>query len=104
MPKFLNGKKCDDSAGTETSFSLPVSDLSLLSRKCQPVGLLGSGSVLAEFLPRFPSQIWVSDVTFVTFFRDKKCDALHLSHFLEECDALAHENVLYRFHLMFPEI
>jgi len=26
---FLNGKKCDDSAGTETCFSVPVSDLSL---------------------------------------------------------------------------
>jgi len=24
--------------------------------------------VLAEFFPRFPSQIWVSDSTFVTFF------------------------------------
>jgi len=24
--------------------------------------------VLAEFFPRFPSQIWVSDNTFVTFF------------------------------------
>ena len=29
--KILNGKKCDDSAGTETCFSLPVSDLSLIS-------------------------------------------------------------------------
>ena len=29
--KNLNGKKCDDSAGTETCFSLPVSDLSLIS-------------------------------------------------------------------------
>jgi len=28
---FLNGKKCDDSAGTQTCFSLPVSDLSLIS-------------------------------------------------------------------------
>jgi len=28
---FLNGKKCDDSARTETCFSLPVSDLSLIS-------------------------------------------------------------------------
>jgi len=28
---FLNRKKCDDSAGTETCFSLPVSDLSLIS-------------------------------------------------------------------------
>jgi len=51
------------------------------------------GSVLAQFLPRFPSQIWVSDVTLVTFFGDKKCDALHLSHFWEECDALAHDNL-----------
>ena len=34
---------------------------------------------------------WVSDVTFVTFFGDKKCDASHLSHFLGKCDALAHE-------------
>ena len=41
----------------------------------------------------FPSQIWVSDVTFVTFFGDKKCDKSHLSHFWEECDALAHENI-----------
>jgi len=32
----------------------------------------------------------VSEVTFVTFFGDKKCD---LSHFWEECDALAHENM-----------
>ena len=28
---FLNGKECDDSAGTETCFLLPVSDLSLSS-------------------------------------------------------------------------
>ena len=28
---FLNGKKCDDSAGTETCFSLPVLDLSIIS-------------------------------------------------------------------------
>jgi len=40
---------------------------------------------------RFLSQIWVSDVTFVTFSGDKKCAALHLSHFWKECDALAHE-------------
>jgi len=54
------------------------------------------GSVWAEFLPRFlPSHIWESDVTFVTFFGDKKCDALHLSHFWGECDALAHENILF---------
>jgi len=47
-------------------------------------------SVLPGFLPSFPSQIWVNDVTFVTFFGDKKCDASHLSHFWAECDALAH--------------
>jgi len=38
--------------------------------------------------------MWVSDVTFVTFFGDKKCDGSHLSHFWEECDecdALAHD-------------
>ena len=29
------------------------------------------GSVLAEFLPSFPSQIWVSDVILVTIFCDK---------------------------------
>jgi len=40
-----------------------------------------SGSVLVEVLPRFPSQIWGSDVTFVTFFGDKQCDASLLSHF-----------------------
>jgi len=57
--------------------------------------ILELGSVLAEFLPRFPCQIWASDVTFVTFFGDKKCDALHLSHFWEECDALAHENIIF---------
>ena len=51
------------------------------------------GSVLPGFLPSFPSQIWVSDVTFDTFFGDKKCDASHFSHFWEECDALAHENM-----------
>jgi len=28
---FLNGRKCDDSTGTETCFSLPVSGLSLIS-------------------------------------------------------------------------
>ena len=53
------------------------------------------GSVLPGFLPSFPSQIWVSDVTFVTFFGDKQCDASHLSHFWEECDALAHENIFF---------
>jgi len=45
-----------------------------------------SWSVLPGFLPSFPSQIWVSDVT---FSGDKK--ASHLSHFWEECDALAHQ-------------
>jgi len=58
------------------------------------------GSVLPRFLSSFPSQIWVSDFTFVTFFGDKQCDASHLSHFWEECDALAHENIflsLWRF-------
>jgi len=44
-----------------------------------------TGSVSAEFLPRFPSQIWVSDVTLVTFFGDKKYDASHVSYFWEEC-------------------
>ena len=34
-------------------------------------------------------------VTFVTFFGDKKCDASHSSHFWEECDALAHENIFF---------
>jgi len=53
------------------------------------------GSVLAQFRPRFPSQIWVSDVTFVTFSGDKKCDASQLSHFWEECDNLAHENLFF---------
>jgi len=52
-------------------------------------------SVLPGFLPCFPSQIWVGDVTFVTFFYDKKCDASHLSHFWEECDALAHEIISF---------
>ena len=41
--------------------------------------------------PIFSPASRVSDVTFVTFFCDKKCDASHLSHFWEECDALAHE-------------
>jgi len=54
-----------------------------------------SGSVLTGFLPSFPSQFWVSDVTFVTCLGDQKCDASHLSHFWEECDALAHENILF---------
>jgi len=53
------------------------------------------GSVLTGFLPSFPSQIGVSDVTFVTYFGDKKCDASNLSHFWEECDALAHENIFF---------
>jgi len=48
-------------------------------------------SVLDQFLPRFPSQIWVSDVTFVTFFGDKKCDASRVSHVWGECDALTHK-------------
>jgi len=51
----------------------------------------GLSSVLAEFLPSFPSQIWVGDVNFVTFFGDKKCEASLVSHFSEESDALAHE-------------
>ena len=50
-------------------------------------------SVLPGFLPSFPSQIWVSDVTFVTVFGDRKCD---VSHFWEECDALAHENYFFK--------
>jgi len=55
---------------------------------------------LFGFLLSIPSQIWVSDVTLVTFFGDKQCDASHLSHFWEECDALAQENFclnLWRF-------
>jgi len=43
------------------------------------------GSVSSEFLPNFQSQIWVSDVTFVTFFGDKK------SHFWGKFDVLAHD-------------
>ena len=39
----------------------------------------------------FPFHIWASDVTFVTFSGDKKCETLHLSHFWEECDDLAPE-------------
>ena len=39
------------------------------------------GSDLPGFLPSFPSQIWMSDVTFVTFSGDKQCDASHASHF-----------------------
>jgi len=31
VKNFFNGKKCDDSAGTETCFSLAVSDVSLIS-------------------------------------------------------------------------
>ena len=54
------------------------------------------GFVLDEFLPRFPFQIWVSEVTFVTFSGDRKSDALHLSHFWEECDALAHEDIVFK--------
>ena len=54
------------------------------------------GLVLAQFLPRFPSQIWVSDVIFVTFFCHKKRDVLHLSQFWEECDALAHGNNFFQ--------
>jgi len=57
--------------------------------------LYKSGSVLTEFLPRFLSQILVCDVTFVTFSGDKKCDALHLLHFWDEFDALAHENTIF---------
>jgi len=50
---------------------------------------------LTQISSSFPSQIWVNDVTFVTFSGDKKCDASHLSHFWEECDALAHESILF---------
>jgi len=53
------------------------------------------GSVLPGFLPSFPSQICGSVVTFVTFSGDKQCDASHVSHFWEECDALAHENIVF---------
>jgi len=31
----------------------------------------------------------------VTFSGDKRCDVLHLSHFWEECDALAHNNIYF---------
>jgi len=58
-------------------------------------GTTAYGSVLPGFLPSFPSQIWVSDVTFVTFSSDKQCDASHLSHFWEECDALAHKYIFF---------
>jgi len=86
-------------AGGRTDFSRwkykPKSGSSILQAvSCRIFGC-NLGSVLTGFLPSFPFQIWVSDVTFVTFFGDKKCDASHLSHFWEECDALAHENVFF---------
>jgi len=41
------------------------------------------GSVLPGFLLSFPSQIWVSDVTFVTFFRWQKMCRVTFVTFLE---------------------
>ena len=48
-------------------------------------------------LSRISSQVpvSVSDVTFVTFFGVKKCDALNVSYFWEECENLAHENIFF---------
>ena len=55
VQNFLNVKKCDDSAGTETCFSLPVSDLSLISKReaGRPFGL--RPTLKQDFL--FPSQV-----------------------------------------------
>ena len=50
---------------------------------------------LTRIFFQVPSQIWVSDVTFVTFSCDKKFNATHLSNFWEECDAVAHENIFF---------
>jgi len=57
-------------------------------------------------LTRISSQLPVSDLGEWRHIchRDKKCDASHLSHFWEECDALAHENpffILWRFFVTF---
>jgi len=52
---------------------------------------------LTRISSQLPVSIWMSDVTFVTFFGDKKYYASYLSHFWEECDALAHENIFFNF-------
>ena len=59
---------------------LNVDERACIINKVTGIDVLKLGCVSAEFLPRFPSQIWSSDVTFVTFFGDEKCDVSHLSH------------------------
>ena len=55
----------------------------------------GNSMLDFETLLKLLNGCGLSNVTFVTFFGDKKCDASHFSHFWEECDALAHENICW---------
>jgi len=54
------------------------------------------GSVLPGFLPSFSSQICDVMSHLSLYSVTKKCHASHLSHFWEECDALAHENIFFK--------
>jgi len=54
------------------SSELWTSDVIFASSREQLKSRISRRVVLADFLPRFHSQIWVSDVTFVTFSGDKK--------------------------------
>ena len=76
-------------------FHQTLGPLQIRKDLCDVRRLVSLGSILPGFIPSFPSQIWVSDITFVTWFGDRQCDASHLSHFWEECDALAHENIFF---------
>jgi len=53
---------------------------------------LSLGSVLPGLLTSFPSQIWVSDIIFVSFFGDQKCDICHIS---EKNVILSHTKILF---------
>ena len=67
---FLNGKKCDDSAGTEKYFCLPVSDLSILGsvkREREAGRPFGLRQTLQKFSPPPPywhPNKWQRDPTF----------------------------------------
>jgi len=69
---------------------------SVFMARSSPPGLCNVNILAGNLFLKRPAHIPPSDVMFVTFFGDKKCDVSHLSHlshFWEECDALAHENI-----------
>ena len=71
---------------------------SVFMARSSPPGLCNVNILAGNLFLKRPAHIPPSDVMFVTFFGDKKCDVSHLSHlshFWEECDALAHDKIFF---------